>query len=204
MVIQPHDLIKVSDLSLLEWKEDNEWVIASLRHAPFVVVRRAEQTSDFIPVGIRGEQRNQRQAAILHRNGIEVIITPYMLAEQNSWNSLDAQRRELPVLKSIDKVAEIMGDWQWGPTGSTGFEIATGYPALKDTSDLDIVVHAPHPISRNEAVEVLEKLDSLPIRADIQIETNNGAFLLREWINKRTDSMILRTQKGAELVYNPW
>jgi len=204
MVIQPHDLIKVSDLSLLEWKEDNEWVTASLRSAPFVVVRRAEQTNDFIPVGIRGEQRNQRQAAILHRNGIEEIITPYMLAQQKSWNLLNAQRRELPVLKSIDKVAEIMGDWQWGPTGSAGFEIATGYPALKATSDLDIVVYAPHPINKNEAIEVLEKLDSLQIRADIQIETNNGAFLLREWINKRTDSLILRTQKGPELVYNPW
>lgn len=204
MVIQPHDLLKVSDLSLLQWKEDNEWVTASLRSAPFVVVRRAEQTNDFIPVGIRGEQRNQRQAAILHRNGIEEIITPYMLAQQKSWNLLNAQRRELPVLKSIDKVAEIMGDWQWGPTGSAGFEIATGYPALKATSDLDIIVYAPHPINRNEAVEVLEKLDSLPIRADIQIEINNGAFLLREWINKRTDSLILRTQKGPELVFNPW
>lgn len=204
MVIQPHDLLKVSDLSQLEWKEDNEWVTASLRNAPFVVVRRAEQTNDFIPVGIRGEQRNQRQAAILHRNGIEEIFTPYILAQQKSWNLLDAQRQVLPVLKSIEKVAEIMGDWQWGPTGSAGFEIATGYPALKDTSDLDIVVYAPHPINRNEAVEVLEKLDSLPIRADIQIETNNGAFLLREWINKRTDSMILRTQKGPKLVYNPW
>ncbi|MCM3216895.1 malonate decarboxylase holo-ACP synthase [Niallia taxi] len=204
MVIQPHDLLKVSDLSHLQWKEDNEWVTASLRNAPFVVVRRAEQTNDFIPVGIRGEQRNQRQAAILHRNGIEKIITPYMLAQQKSWNLLNAQRRELPVLKRIDKVAEIMGDWQWGPTGSAGFEIATGYPAIKDTSDLDIVIYAPHPINRNEAVEVLEKLDSLPILSDIQIETNNGAFLLREWINKRTDSMILRTQKGPELVYNPW
>lgn len=204
MVIQPHDLLKVSDPSLLEWKEDNEWVTASLRSAPFVVVRRAEQTSDFIPVGIRGEQRNQRQAAILHSNGIEEIMTPYMLAEQKRWNSLNAQRRELPVLKSIDKVAEIMGDWQWGPTGSAGFEIATGYPAIKDTSDLDIVVYAPHPINRNEAVEVLEKLDSLAIRSDIQIETNNGAFLLREWINKRTDSVILRTQEGPELVNNPW
>ena len=204
MVIQPHDLIKIADLSQLQWKEDNEWVTASLRQAPFVVVRRAEQTSDYIPVGIRGEQRNQRQAALLHRNGIEKIITPYMLAEQKSWYSLDIQRRELPVLRSINKVAEIMANWQWGPTGSAGFEIATGYPALKATSDLDIVVHAPNPIDISEAEEVLEKLDSLPIRTDIQIETNNGAFLLLEWINKRTDKIILRTQYGPELVYNPW
>ncbi len=204
MVIQPHDLIKIADLSQLQWKEDNEWVTASLRQAPFVVVRRAEQTSDYIPVGIRGEQRNQRQAALLHRNGIEEIITPYMLAEQKSWYSLDIQRRELPVLRSINKVAEIMANWQWGPTGSAGFEIATGYPALKATSDLDIVVHAPNPIDISEAEEVLEKLDSLPIRTDIQIETNNGAFLLREWINKRADKIILRAQNGPELVSNPW
>lgn len=204
MVIQPHDLIKVSDLSQLQWKEDNEWVTASLRRAPFVVVRRAEQTSDYIPVGIRGEQRNQRQAALLHRNGIEEIITPYKLAEQKSWNSLNAHRRELPVLRSFNKVAEIMGNWQWGPTGSAGFELATGYQALKETSDLDIVVQAPQPIVITEAEEVLQQLDLLPIRTDIQIETGNGAFLLREWINKRTDKIILRTQKGPDLVSNPW
>ena len=204
MVISPHDLIKVSDLSQLQWNGDNEWATASIMRTPFVVVRRAEQTSDFIPVGIRGEQRNQRQAALLHRNGIEEIITPYMLAKQKSWHSLDTQRRELPVLRSIDKVAAILDKWQWGPTGSAGFEIATGYPALKETSDLDIAVYAPQPIDNSEAEEVLQELDRLPIRTDIQIETGSGAFLLREWINRRTDKIILRTQKGPKLVNNPW
>ena len=204
MVISPHDLIKVSDLSQLQWNGDNEWATASIRRTPFVVVRRAEQTSDFIPVGIRGEQRNQRQAALLHRNGIEEIITPYMLAKQKSWHSLDTQRRELPVLRSIDKVAAILDKWQWGPTGSAGFEIATGYPALKETSDLDIAVYAPQPIDNSEAEEVLQELDRLPIRTDIQIETGSGAFLLREWINRRTDKIILRTQNGPKLINNPW
>ena len=204
MVIPPHDLIKVSDLSQLQWNGDNEWVTASLRRTPFVVVRRAEQTSDFIPVGIRGEQRNQRQAALLYRNGIEEIITPYMLAKQKSWHSLDTQRRELPVLRTIDKAAAILDKWHWGPTGSAGFEIATGYPALKETSDLDIVVYAPQPINIFEAEEVLQELDRLPIRTDIQIETGSGAFLLREWINSRTDKIILRTQNGQKLVNNPW
>ncbi len=204
MVISPHDLIKVSDLSQLQWNGDNEWVTASIRRTPFVVVRRAEQTGDFIPVGIRGEQRNQRQAALLHRNGIAEIITPYMLAKQKSWNSLETQRQELPVLRAIDKAAAIMGNWQWGPTGSAGFEIATGYPALKETSDLDIVVLAPQPIDISEAEEVLHELDRLPIRTDIQIETGIGAFLLREWINRRTDKIILRTQIGPKLINNPW
>lgn len=204
MVITPHDLIKVSDLSQLQWIDDNEWVTASIRHTPFVVVRRAEQTSDFIPVGIRGEQRNQRQAALLHCSGIEEIITPYMLAKQKSWYSLDTQRRELPVLRAIDKVAVIMGNWQWGPTGSAGFEIATGYPALKETSDLDIVVYAPQPIDISEAEKLLQELDRLPIRTDIQIETGSGAFLLREWINRRTDKIILRTQNGPKLIKSPW
>jgi phosphoribosyl-dephospho-CoA transferase len=128
-----------------------------------------------------------------------------MLAKQKSWHSsLNTQRRELPVLRAIDKAAAIMGNWQWGPTGSAGFEIATGYPALKETSDLDIVVYAPQPIDISEAEKLLQELDRLPIRTDIQIETGSGAFLLREWINRRTDKIILRTQNGPKLIKNPW
>ncbi len=43
MEIRPHDLIEISDLSLLKWNEGNEWAGPSLERTPFVVVRRAER-----------------------------------------------------------------------------------------------------------------------------------------------------------------
>lgn len=205
MVIQPHDLIEISELSQVDWDGEKEWVSASLRRTPFVVARRSERTNpDYIPVGIRGVERNQRQAAYLNRNGIQTIITPYTLAEQKRWKSVDPQRQKLPVFSVLDTVAEIMGNWRWGPTGSAGFEMAAGNPSVKETSDLDMVVHAPQPIDIPEAEDFLQKLDKLNVRVDIQIETGKGAFLLREMIDKRTDTVILRTCSGPKLVRDPW
>ncbi|MGQ5538031.1 phosphoribosyl-dephospho-CoA transferase MdcG domain-containing protein [Neobacillus sp. M.A.Huq-85] len=89
---------------------------------------------------------------------------------------------------------EIRADWRWGPTGSAVLEIATGFPALKVTSDLDLVIDAPQEFNFYKAKKLLQKLDTLSIRIDIQGETGNGAFLLREFIEQRTKTVVLRTK----------
>jgi len=205
MEIRPHDLIEISDLSLLKRNEDNDWSGTSLERTPFVVVRRADRSNqEFIPVGIRGEHRNQREAAFLHQNGIKNILSPYWLKEQKMWQRLNAERKQMPVIAAMDLVKEIMSDWRWGPTGSAGFEMATGYPALKVTSDLDLVIDAPQEFDFNKAKKLLQTLDTLSIRIDIQVETENGAFLLREFMEQRTKTVVLRTNSGPKLVRNPW
>ncbi|MEH7096906.1 phosphoribosyl-dephospho-CoA transferase MdcG domain-containing protein [Neobacillus vireti] len=69
-----------------------------------------------------------------------------------------------------------MNKWKWGPTGSAGFELATGYTSLRDTSNLDLVIDAPQKNNFLEAKDLLHQLDAFNIRIDIQVETRRGAF----------------------------
>ncbi|MHA6530132.1 malonate decarboxylase holo-ACP synthase [Paenibacillus sp. BAC0078] len=205
MVIRTHDLIEVTDPACISTAEDKEWAAASIRRTPFVVVRRAEHPEDgSIPVGIRGAQRNQREAALLAPQGIGRIITPYDIAEQRMWTAFSADRQELPVPKIMDRVAELMKDWRWGPAGSAGFEMVTGYPSMKDTSDLDLVIDSEGTIDYSQAEILLRELDKLGVRIDIQLELLEGAYVLREIIGRRADTVVLRTAHGPRLVKNPW
>ncbi|KHL92957.1 phosphoribosyl-dephospho-CoA transferase [Paenibacillus sp. IHB B 3415] len=205
MVNRTHDLIEITDLSWLSMDENQEWTAASLRRIPFVVVRRAEQLQDGgIPVGIRGAERNQRAAARLAPQGIRRSITPYEVARERLWTTLPAERQELPVLRIMDKAAELLKEWHWGPAGSAGFEMVTGYPSLKETSDLDLVIGSSGMIGRRQAEILLRELDKLGPRIDIQWEIEEGAYILRELVNGLTDSVVLRTIHGSRLVRNPW
>ncbi|MEK3950818.1 malonate decarboxylase holo-ACP synthase [Paenibacillus sp. FSL H7-0703] len=205
MVIHPHDLIEVSNLKYLSLNEDKEWVTASLRRTPFVVVRRSDPSADgYIPVGVRGQERNQREAAFLDPKGVCQIVSPYAIAKHQMWNSLSTERRQQPVLQLMDLLAEMMADWRWGPAGSAGFEIATGYPAVKATSDLDLVIDGSETIDYSTAEGLLRKLEQLDVRIDIQLEVKGGAYVLREILERRTSTVVLRTSSGPKLVRNPW
>lgn len=205
MAVRPHDLIEVADLARLSMHENHEWAAAALRRTPYVVVRRANPPADGrIPVGVRGTERNQRQAALLAPEGAGRIVTPYEIAERRMWNAVSAERRDLPVIRVMDKVAELMADWRWGPAGSAGFEMATGCPSLKVTSDLDLVMDSPEAMNYAEAANLLQRLDKLRVRIDIQLETQDGAYVLREIIDRRTSTVVLRCPSGPKLVRNPW
>ncbi|MEC4568523.1 malonate decarboxylase holo-ACP synthase [Paenibacillus sp. CMAA1739] len=205
MVIRPHDLIEVSNLKYLSLNEDKEWVTASLRRTPFVVVRRAELLENgCIPVGIRGMERNQREAALLDPEGVCQLVSPYAIAERQIWNFLSATRRQQPVLQVLDLLAEIMLDWRWGPVGSAGFEIVTQYPTVRETSDLDLVIDGSEAIDYAAAERLVHKLAHLDVRIDIQLEVKGGAYVLREILERRTSTVVLRTSSGPKLVRNPW
>ncbi|WP_019913756.1 malonate decarboxylase holo-ACP synthase [Paenibacillus sp. HW567] len=205
MVIRPHDLIEVSDLSYLVMDEEREWVTTSLLRTPFVVVRRAERYQDgSVPVGIRGAQRNQREPAFLAPQGIGRIISPYEIAENRMWKVVPAERQALPVLRIMDQVAELMTNWRWGPTGSAGFELVTGTPSLKETSDLDLVIDWECHFNFETAANLLYEFDQLEARIDIQVECAEGAYILREIIDSRAETVVLRTPLGPKLVRSPW
>lgn len=204
-MIRPHDLIEVSNLKYLSLNEDKEWVTASLRRTPFVVVRRAELLENgCIPVGIRGMERNQREAALLDPEGVCQLVSPYAIAERQMWNFLSATRRQQPVLQVLDLLAEIMLDWRWGPVGSAGFEIVTQYPTVRETSDLDLVIDGSEAIDYAAAERLVHKLAHLDVRIDIQLEVKGGAYVLREILERRTSTVVLRTSSGPKLVRNPW
>ena len=63
-----HDLLQLKEeAKLISYTPIPEWVEYSLAKAPFVVVRRAVHRDKLIPIGVRGERRNQRFGAFYLR-----------------------------------------------------------------------------------------------------------------------------------------
>jgi phosphoribosyl-dephospho-CoA transferase len=90
----------------------------------------------------------------------------------------------------------------WGPTGSAGFELATGVPAAGAASDLDVVVRAPEFWPLERAREVAEDLAPLPARVDAQLDTPAGAVTLAEYACG--GHVLVRTPDGPRLTRDPW
>jgi phosphoribosyl-dephospho-CoA transferase len=90
----------------------------------------------------------------------------------------------------------------WGPTGSVGFELATGTAVVGPASDLDVVVRAPEPWSHVRARELADDLARLPVRVDTQLDTPSGAVALAEYA--RGGRVLLRTPDGPKLTNDPW
>lgn len=191
-------------MSYLRMNQDIEWAVTSLRHTPYVVVRRAPASVDgYIPVGIRGTERNQREAAVLDLQGVRRIISPYEISQHQLWRSVPVHRQQLPVIQTLDQINEWVTAYRWGVTGSAGFELITGFPSIKVTSDLDLVID-DEAFTVTAAQHLIDKLDKLKIKIDIQLETKDGAYVLREVMERRARTVILRTLTGPQLVNNPW
>lgn len=88
----------------------------------------------------------------------------------------------------------------WGPTGSVGFELATGTATVTSSSDLDLVLRAWQPRAVwDQLVAVASLLTAAPTRVDCQVETRWGAVALAELVGGSTD-VLLRTPQGPRLV----
>jgi phosphoribosyl-dephospho-CoA transferase len=182
-----------------------DWVAASLARACWVVVCRSSPLEGMLPVGIRGNSREQRFAAYLPVEAIVDRITPEDLVHRGSWR-FSRRGGELPALRDLDLVCQLMADFglQWGPTGSVGFEIATGVPTTKMNSDLDLLIRAPSELTldlcRRLRIRLSEKVAP---RTDVLIETGTGAIALDEYVRGGMP-ILLRSSTGPKLVYNPW
>ncbi|OWJ63542.1 malonate decarboxylase holo-ACP synthase [Inquilinus limosus] len=196
---QPHDLLRIDPAALTELVRDLPgWAVASLAAAPWVVLRRAPPFEGLLPVGIRGASRAERCAAWLSPAAIIDRRTPEDLAAARAWQ-VHPRRAEVPALAALDAVAALLDGWRWGPAGSIGFELATGYPAAHRDSDLDIVLSAPHRIRRSEAGRLLA---ALPARIDVAVETPPGACSLAEIATG--GPIAVKTPVGPRLVRDPW
>jgi phosphoribosyl-dephospho-CoA transferase len=179
---------------------------AALQAAPWVVVRRAEAHPGLIPVGVRGASRSQRFAAWLESRDTLVCVSPLMLVQRCSWR-IAPRRDVLPALAVLDTVESIMGAHglagAWGPTGSIGFELATGQAAARSESDLDIAVWLAQPLPIAAACSLEAQLARLPVRIDALLETPRGAVALAEFA-RSPGRCVLRTARGALLVEDCW
>jgi phosphoribosyl-dephospho-CoA transferase len=192
---RPHDLLWIP-ADVLESAPD--WVRGALAQAPVVVVRRARIEGGRIPVGVRGPSRAERFAAFV---GPECVLERVRPDELLSRPRL----RDLPALRALDRIAEAWRHLElpWGPTGSTGFELATGVPALTASSDLDLVIDTRSPLSRREAQALLAVADRQDLPVDVRLETPLGSVALREFAT-HSNQVLMKTNDGPRLVLDPW
>ncbi|MGG0463044.1 malonate decarboxylase holo-ACP synthase [Priestia aryabhattai] len=191
-----HDLLQLKEeAKLISYTPTPEWVEHSLAKAPFVVVRRAVHRDKQIPVGVRGERRNQRFGAFLSEEAIKQTIRPENLVSlfQNG------QSRNMPAIRALEEVAIIFEKFAWGPTGSVGFELASGEEVVTTTSDLDVLIRLSSYLSVKQAEMIVSKLKRCSVSVDVLVETEKGAFSLAEYA-KGEETLLLRTIYGPALV----
>ena len=203
--LRPHDLLRLSDPGALRAAADlPRWATAALAKHRLVVVRRARVPDGLVAVGIRGPLRHQRLAAMLPCSAIVERIAPERLAAE-ACRSPTPGRAHIPALAALEPVGALLGSLglAWGPTGSVGFELATGTAAARADSDLDLLVRCPARWPLGAARDALARLDLLDVSADVQIETPVGSVALREYA-QGPGSVLLRTLDGPRLVADPW
>lgn len=205
-MFRPHDLLWIVDREALHASEqlppwaNTDWIT----RAPVVVRREQTEDTALIPVGLRGKERNERLAAYLQSDAVMSCQTPEMLASQAKWRQLPFLA-SLPATKALERIASILNgvDLTWGPTGSMGFALASELAAVREQSDLDILVRCDTPLMKNEVKQLKAVADDGGCRIDIQVDTGYGGFAFAEWV-RSSGRVLLKTGKGAFLTNDPW
>ncbi|GGM15672.1 malonate decarboxylase holo-ACP synthase [Pseudomonas asuensis] len=177
-----------------------QWAFAAVASGEPVVVRRAEGKPGVVAVGIRGHGREERFGTWMALDRIVRSLSPEQLV-----SAIKSYPADLPALKALIWAKPCLDatGLVWGVTGSAGFQLATGIRTLHADSDLDLLMRAPAPLSRSQALALLNKLDKAPCRLDIQLETPQGGIALREWAQS-SHRVLLKRASGACLVTDPW
>lgn len=204
---QPHDLLRLRDIQHAD--DAPEWVRDAWTRAPFAVVRRALATEGLVPVGLRGIARAQRHGTWAKTSDIEQRIAPEDLSAGASF-TLPASRHALPAFVALTALrhdARYLHTFVWGPTGSAGFELATHALTVTPTSDLDLLIRVPEPLSRADALLLLDELQRAAqhsgARVDAQLETPSGGIALAEYAAGKP-RVLARSAHGPHLIDNPW
>jgi phosphoribosyl-dephospho-CoA transferase len=204
--IQPHDLLRINGAeALLSDVALPDWARAEMTRASMVVVRRAPIVGDLIPVGVRGRLRSERCAAFVQLKYVLQRVKPEDLVVQRRWSG-NPRTSVVPAMRAIEKIAQ---EWPfperaWGPTGSVGFELATGVHSATFESDLDLVIRAHERLSNEDAETLLKTVSHQGVSVDIQVETPLGSVSLREFALPSSKQILVKTCNGPKLVTDPW
>jgi phosphoribosyl-dephospho-CoA transferase len=198
-----HDLLQLNAqaVQLVCFSPPN-WVRSSLTACPWVVVRRAQAPVGLIPIGVRGATRSERWAGFIPKDTIHKLVRPSQLLALAQSSALGP--RTPPFLTLQQLIERWRGlALQWGPTGSLGFELATGYPATTDLSDLDIAIYAQEKIPVEQARSLWERALGLPTKVDIRVETSECGFSLEEYA-RAPSQILLRYPDCVQSGHDPW
>jgi phosphoribosyl-dephospho-CoA transferase len=156
-----------------------------------------------LSVGIRGIERAQRWAAFCSLAGMGAIHRPEDLLHRRAP---DVRVSEAPAFQALMLLRERWESHslQWGPTGSVGFELATGHVTVTRSSDLDLVLRADEPLTISCATALLSQADGLPAAADIVVETPFCGFSLFEFVRECSRRILLRYPSTVILGDDPW
>jgi triphosphoribosyl-dephospho-CoA synthase len=189
---RPHDLVRLTPRGVRQLVADApSWVATSLRRAPWAIVRRAH-VMDRIPIGVRGEEREQRYAATITIDDVDEVVTPEMLATVRPTR----EHHAFAALRTVvDEGRAHCLDI--GPIGAAGFELATGMAALHEASDLDVLVRAQP--SHRALPSFAHTIADLPVRIDVELAFADGyAAALEEAL--RCGSLLVKTPSGPRVL----
>lgn len=199
---RPHDLLWGASADWLEAGAP-AWARAVLAAGLPVVVRRAPARHGWIAVGVRGHGRERRHATWMPRAAVRRCVPPEQLTGGGEREGRCAPLRALALLQpQLDALCRQHG-LAWGVTGGAGYQLATGVTVLGESSDLDLLLRVPRPLQRRQAQALVERLEQLPCRVDLQLETPAGAVALRDWASAAS-RVLLKAGSGARLVGDPW
>lgn len=189
-----HDLLRIRPGSTRFAVEPDGWALTALEAAPWVVTRRAAPIIGWIPVGVRGESRDQRQAARLATDDILEALQP---------EDLSGRRPPRPhaVFDALAALAPALDATRcpWGPIGAAGFELASGYPALNASSDLDIAIRVDRCVALDDLRSLQREMRAISVRIDVLIETPHGGVAVEEALSD-TEQALIRSASGPRLL----
>jgi phosphoribosyl-dephospho-CoA transferase len=191
--VQPHDLMRLTDVYNLALGSAPLWVRDELARTPWVVARRSPATAETVAVGVRGSDRALRYALDINRRHIDSIVRPEQLVHREP-------SRDMPVFRELRRLRSTLTGLRWGPAGSTGFELATGATTVTENSDLDLVVRLDSLSAATvEQLQLLHAEFALAeVRIDGQLQLPAGAVALSEFIGTGPH-ILLRTEAGPRL-----
>jgi phosphoribosyl-dephospho-CoA transferase len=104
---------------------------------------------------------------------------------------------------------EVIEKWRdltlsWGPTGSVGFELASGCQVTTEASDLDIAIRAPQRIVAEQALSLWDRVTGLQTKVDVRVETPECGFSLEEYVCTSSGRILLRYPDGPRFGDDPW
>ena len=198
-----HDLLLVRSRSITPSDpEQPAWPASALGPDPWVVVRRGKPPEGTIAVGVRGSMRHERWAGYVSPADVLIRKGPEQLRLRLGLSS----RSFLPAFQALAFLEDRLNgiDLEWGPGGSAGFELASGKPAVKEQSDLDLIFFARERFDRTRALDLWKLVSASPGKVDALVETPYSGFSLEEYAAGHSEKFLLRTREGRLLGHDPW